>query len=161
MTQPRIVGWRLDLARNHLYWGRGRYLSAKAELFALIGKVQSGVMPIEVCLYVDEPTWSRYYKRWLDTEGVSLDRLKGKFEIRIVRIPTERALELQSQSHAIQDYLEAWFAQVDELTREVYGAREELYPPTTLPDSFIEHHQQSQSDGVVGIWSRDEVESSA
>lgn len=49
MTEPRIVGWRLDLARNHLYWGRGRYLSAKAELFALIAKVQSGVMP--KCVY--------------------------------------------------------------------------------------------------------------
>jgi hypothetical protein len=153
MTEPRSVGWRLDLARNHLYWGRGRYLSAKAELFALIAKVQSGVMPIEVCIYVDQPTWERYYKRWLDAEGISLDRVKEQLEIRIVKVPFERTLELQSQSRVIQNYLEAWFAQVDELTQEVYSAREELYPPATLPDSFIQHHQQSQSDGLVGIWS--------
>lgn len=99
-----------------------------------------------------------YYKRWLDIEGVSLDRLKGKFEIRIVRVPIERTSEFQSQSRAIQDYLDAWFAHVDVLTQEVYDAREDLFPPVTNPDSFIEHHQQSQSDGIVGIWNGSKVE---
>ncbi|MBL3554761.1 MULTISPECIES: hypothetical protein [Marinobacter] len=158
MTEPCIVGWRLDLARNHLFWGRGRYLTTKTELFALIAKLQSGVMPIEVCIDVDEPAWERYYKRWLYTEGVSLDRLQGQLEIRIVRVPIEGTLKLQSQPRAIQSYLEAWYAQVDVLTQEVYDAREDLLPPATNPDSFIEHHQQSQSDGIVGIWSDSQVE---
>lgn len=155
MIEHKVIGWRLDLVRNRLWWRGNDFLASKSELFALIAKACLVEQLLSVTIYTDRMTFDGYYLKWLEEEGVKPRFLRGVVDFCIVGVTRDCYrnylddwdIHPEDLKH---DYLKPWLYAVNDEIKKVYQANPALYPD--MPPDWLTVHQQRYYDGIVAVW---------